>query len=104
MMYGARMRANLGTLIPHRFSISLRAKLACCTALILVIACLLLAWLFVRQQIRSAAESSVQSGTLLAQHLAQMGRSSIVAGDIPRLNQHIQEILAVNPLGAMTAT
>ena len=98
MMYGARMRANLGTLIPHRFSISLRAKLACCTALILVIACLLLAWLFVRQQIRSAAESSVQSGTLLAQHLAQMGRSSIVAGDLPRLNQHIQEILAVNPV------
>mgnify|MGYP001477074614 CR=1 FL=1 len=92
------MRANLGTLIPHRFSISLRAKLACCTALILVIACLLLAWLFVRQQIRSAAESSVQSGTLLAQHLAQMGRSSIVAGDLPRLNQHIQEILAVNPV------
>lgn len=98
MMYGSRMGANLGSLAPHRFLISLRAKLVCCIALILVIACLLLAWLFVRQQVRSAAESSVQSGTLLAQHLAQMGRSSIVAGDIPRLHHHIHEILAVNPV------
>ncbi len=40
----------------------------------------------------------MQSGTLLAQHLAQMGRTSIAAGDIPRLNQHIHEILAVNPV------
>ncbi|MDH4081762.1 MAG: HAMP domain-containing histidine kinase [Nitrospira sp.] len=92
------MRANLSSLTPHRFSISLRAKLVCCTALSLAIACLLLAWMFVRQQVRSSAESSVQSGTLLAQHLAQMGRSSIVAGDIPRLHQHIHEILAVNPV------
>jgi len=54
--------------------------------------------MFVQQQVRSSAESSVQSGTLLAQHLAQMGRSSIVAGDIPQLHHHIQEILAVNPV------
>jgi len=89
---------NLGTLTPHRFSITLRTKLVFCTAIILIIACLLLGWLFIQQQVRSTAESSVQSGTLLAQHLAHMGRSSIVQRDIPRLNQLIQEILAVNPV------
>mgnify|MGYP001481134232 CR=1 FL=1 len=98
MAYRSRTTANLATVIPHRFSMTLRVKLVCCIAIILIIACLLLGWLLVQQQVRSAAESSVQSGTLLAQHLAQMGRSSIVAGDIPRLNQHIQEILAVNPV------
>ncbi|MBX3302462.1 MAG: HAMP domain-containing histidine kinase [Nitrospira sp.] len=98
MPYGSRTMAILDTLTPRRFSMTLRAKFVFCTAIILIIACLLLGWLFVRQQVREAAESSVQSGTLLAQHLAQMHRSSIVAGDIPRLNQHIQEILAVNPV------
>ena len=81
-----------------RFSMTLRTKLVFCTAVILIIACLLLGWLFAQQQVRSTAESSVQSGTLLAQHLAHMGRSSIRGGDIPRLNQLIQEILAVNPV------
>ncbi|QPD03883.1 MAG: putative Histidine kinase [Candidatus Nitrospira kreftii] len=87
-----------GTLTPHWFSMTLRTKLVFCTAIILIIACLLLGWLFIQQQVRSTAESSVQSGTLLAQHLAHMGRSSIVEGDIPRLNQLIREILAVNPV------
>ncbi|NJN69174.1 MAG: HAMP domain-containing histidine kinase [Nitrospira sp.] len=87
---------DLETLTPARFSITLRTKLVFCTAVILITACLLLGWLFVQQQVRSAAESVVQSGTLLAEHLAHMGRSSIVAGDTSRLNQHIQEILAVN--------
>ena len=88
--------ANLGTLTPRRFLMTLRAKFVFCTALILTIACLLLGWLFVRQQVRVAAEISVQSGTLLAQHLAQMHSSSIATGDTPQLNRHIQEILAVN--------
>lgn len=81
-----------------RYSSALRTKLVLCTGAILVIACLLLGGLFVRQQVRSAAESSVQSGTLLAQHLAQMGQSRIIAGDTTGLHQHIQEILAVNPV------
>ncbi len=80
------------------FLISLRAKLALSTAVILVVACLLLGWLFIRQQVHSAAESLVQSGTLLAQHLASMGRFSIVAGDTHRLDQLIHEILAVDPV------
>lgn len=90
--------ANLGTLTPFRLSITLRTKFVFSTAIILIIACLLLGCLFIQQQVRSAAESSVQSGTLLAQHLAQMHQHSIVAGDTPRLNQHIQEILAINPV------
>jgi signal transduction histidine kinase len=90
--------AILDTLTPRRFLMTLRAKFVFYTALILTIACLLLAWLFVQQQVRTAAEISAQSGTLLAQHLAQMHSSSIVTGDIPQLNQHIQEILAVNPV------
>jgi signal transduction histidine kinase len=80
------------------FSVTLRTKLVLSTAVILVIACLLLGWLFIQQQVRSAAESLVQSGTLLAQHLAGMGRFSIVAGDTHRLDQLIQEILAVRPV------
>lgn len=98
MLYGSRMMAILDTLTPRRFSITLRVKFVVCISIILILACLLLSWLLVQQQVRSAAENTVQSGTLLAQHLAQMGRSSIVFGDIPRLNQHIQEILAVNPV------
>jgi signal transduction histidine kinase len=92
------MMAILGTLTPRRFSITLRVKLVVCIAIILILACLLLSWLFVQQQVRSAAENSVQSGTLLAQHLAQMHHSSIVAEDISQLNRHIQEILALNPV------
>ena len=83
---------------PPPFSITLRTKLVLSTAVILVVACLLLGWLFIQQQVRSAAESLVQSGTLLAQHLAGMGRFSIVAGDTHRLDQLIQEILAVRPV------
>ncbi len=90
--------AILKTLGPRRFSMTLRARFVFCTALILIIACLLLSWLFVCQQVRSTTESAVQSGTLLAQHLAEMGYSSIVTGDIPRLNHNIQQILAVNPV------
>lgn len=89
---------DLGTPPPSWFSIPLRTKLVLSTAVILVVACLLLGWLFIRQQVRSAAESLVQSGTLLAQHLARTGRFSIVAGDTHRLNQLIQEILTVNPV------
>ena len=96
MVYRSRTMANLGTLTRFRFSTTVRTKLVFSTGLILTIACLLLACLFVRQQVRSSAESSVQSGTLLAQHLAQMHQTSIFAGDIPRLNRHIQEILAIN--------
>ena len=89
---------DLGTPPPSWFSIPLRTKLVLSTAVILVVACLLLGWLFIRQQVRSAAESLVQSGTLLAQHLARTGRFSIVAGDTHRLDQLIQEILTVNPV------
>lgn len=79
-------------------SITLSAKLAVSTAIILIVACLLLGGLFIRQQVRSASESLVYSGTLLAQHLASMSRFSIVAGDRHRLNQLIQEMLAVRPV------
>lgn len=86
--------------IPVRFpfSVNLRTKLVLSIALVLTMACLFLGWLFIRQQVRSAAESLVHSGTLLAQYLAQMGRYSIVAGDTHRLNQLIQETLAVDPV------
>ncbi|MBH0203145.1 MAG: HAMP domain-containing histidine kinase [Nitrospira sp.] len=87
-------------LAPNRslFSLTLRMKLGLSTAVILVVACLFLGWLFIRQQARSAADGLVQSGTLLGQHLAHMGRFSIVVGDTDRLDQLIQEILAVNPV------
>ena len=89
---------DLDTSSPSQFSIPLRTKLVFSTAVILVVACLLLGWLFIQQQVRSAAESLMQSGTLLAQHLARTGRFSIVAGDTHRLDQLTQEILAVNPV------
>ena len=79
-------------------SIGVRTKLVLSTATILIVACLLLGCLFFRQQVQSASESLVQSGTLLAQHLAGMGRVSILAGDTHRLDQLAQEILAVSPV------
>lgn len=79
-------------------SIGVRTKLVLSTAAILIVACLLLGCLFFRQQVQSASESLVQSGTLLAQHLAGMGRVSILAGDTHRLDQLAQEILAVSPV------
>lgn len=87
-------------LTPNRspFSLTLRTKLVLSTAAVLVVACLVLGWLFIHQQVRSAAEGLRQSGTLLAQHLAHMGRFSVVAGDTHRLSQLIQEILAVDPV------
>ena len=80
------------------FSITLRTRLVLSTTVILIVACLLLGSLFIQQQVRSAAESLVQSGTLLAQYLAGMGRFSIVAGDTYRLEQLIHEVLAVSPV------
>lgn len=94
---GAAMH-DLSVSIPSRFSLTLRTKLVLSTAVILIVACLFMACLFIRHQARWAAESLTQSGTLLAQHLADMGRFSIVAGDTHRLNQLIQEILAVDPV------
>ncbi|NGZ04353.1 MAG: hypothetical protein CV090_15035 [Nitrospira sp. WS238] len=96
MVHRSRTMAHLGTQTRFPFLTTVRTKLVFSTGLILTMACLLLACLFVRQQTRSSAESSVQSGTLLAQHLAQMHQTSIVAGDVTRLNRHIQEILAIN--------
>ncbi len=84
--------------LDSRFLLSVRTKLVLSTAAILIVACLLLGWLFFRQQVRSATENLVQSGTLLAQHLAGMGRFSILAGDTNRLDQLVHEILAVSPV------
>ncbi|MEK9141197.1 MAG: HAMP domain-containing sensor histidine kinase [Nitrospirota bacterium] len=89
---------KLLTLNRSPFSLTLRTKLALGTAVILVVACLVLGWLFIHQQVRSTAEGLRQSGTLLAQHLAHMGRLSVVAGDTQRLSHLIQEILAVDPV------
>ena len=83
-------------------SIGVRTKLVLSTTTILIVACLLLGWLFFKQQVRSATESLVQSGTLLAQNLAGMGRVSILAGDTHRLDELAQEILAVSPVAYVT--
>jgi signal transduction histidine kinase len=89
---------KLLTLNSSPFFLTLRAKLVLSTSVILIVACLVLGWLFIHQQVRSAAEGLRQSGTLLAQHLAHMGRFSVVAGDTQQLSQLIQEILAVDPV------
>ncbi len=83
-------------------SIGVRTKLVLSTATILIVACLFLGWLFLKQQVQSATENLVQSGTLLAQHLAGMGRVSILAGDTRRLDELSQEILAVSPVVYVT--
>lgn len=85
-------------LLSSGLSIGVRTKLVLSTAAILIVACLLLGWLFFQQQVRLATESLVQSGTLLAQHLAGMGRVSLLAGDTHRLDELAQEILAVSPV------
>jgi len=90
--------------LPSQLSLTLRTKLVLSTASILIVACLFMAYLFIQQQARWAAESLMQSGTLLAQHLADMGRFSIVAGDGHRLDQLIQEILTVNPVAYVAIT
>lgn len=96
--------AEFDTPHPSRLSLTLRTKLVLSTASILIVACLLMACLFIQQQARWTAESLMQSGTLLAQHLADMGRFSIMAGDTQRLDQLIQEILTVNPVAYVAIT
>lgn len=84
--------------LDSRLVITVRTKLVLSTAAILIVAFLLLGCLFFQQQVSSATESLVRSGTLLAQHLAGMGRVSILAGDTNRLDQLVQDILAVSPV------
>ncbi len=85
-----------------QLSTTLRTKLVLSTAAVLIVASLLLGGLFIQQQTRSASESLVQSGVLLAQHLASMGRFSIMAGDTHRLDQLIQELLSISPVAYAT--
>lgn len=90
---------------PHSaFPSNLRTKLVLSTAALLTAACLLLAWLFIRQQIRSVEEGLLQNGTLLAQHLARTGRFSIVVGDTERLGRLIHEMLAVGQVAYVAVT
>lgn len=84
--------------IPSEISVTLRTKLILGTTVILIVTCLLLSWLFIQQQTRSISDGLVQTGTLLAQHLARAGQSSIMVGDTRRLRQLLQEALAVNPV------
>ncbi len=90
--------ADLPTPNRSQFSLTLGTKLVLKSSVILVVACLFLSWLFIQRQVRSTADGLMQSGTILAQHLAHMGRFSVVARDTYRLNQLIQEILAVDPV------
>lgn len=82
--------------------LTLRTKLILNTATILVVAALLLSWLFIRQQVQSVTDGLIQSGTLLAQHLAHAGRFSILLNDLQRLEPLMQEVLAVNPVTYVT--
>ncbi len=83
---------------PSQISITLRTKLILSTTVILIVTCLLLSWLFIQQQTRSLSDGLVQTGTVLAQHLARTGQLSIKVGDTRRLRQLLQEALAVNPV------
>jgi signal transduction histidine kinase len=87
-----------GRILDSGISIGVRTKLVVATTAILVVACLLLGWFFIRQQIQSATDNLVQTGTLLAQHLAGLGRVSMLAGDTSRLDQLAQEILSAGPV------
>lgn len=84
--------------IPSQISITLRTKLILGTTIILIVTCLLLSWLFIQQKTRSISDGLVQTGTILAQHLARTGQLSIKVGDTRRLRQLLQEALAVNPV------
>jgi signal transduction histidine kinase len=75
---------------------SLRAKLALFTALVLVVACSTLGWLFIRQQVTAVTDGLLRSGTLLAQHLAVASRYSVLAGDSKQVARLAQGILATD--------
>lgn len=83
-------------------SLNLRAKLALFTAMVLVVACSTLGWLFIRQQVAAVTDGLLRSGTLLAQHFASASRYSVLAGDEKQLVRLAQGVLAADDVAYVT--
>ncbi len=75
---------------------SLKLKLALSTAALLTVTCLVLGWLFLQQQVQSVTAGLLDSGTLLAQHLARTSRHPTHSADTYSLARLLRETLAVS--------
>jgi signal transduction histidine kinase len=74
-------------------NLSLRSKLMCATALIVMGSCTVLSWYFVDQAITTTAEDAVYEGQLIGHNLAESSRPVVLAGDLERLQQIIEGTL-----------
>ena len=73
---------------------NLRWKITLGTALMLIITCGTLSWMFVQQQIHSVTAGLIESGTLLAQQFARGSRHSLNSRDLTQIHRTMQEVLA----------
>jgi signal transduction histidine kinase len=71
----------------------LSGKLIVFTAMIVIGTCSALGWYFIHAQIEVMTTELLRSGTLLASNLATTMRYSVIAADMPRLEQLIQGVL-----------
>lgn len=93
------------TLSSHlRTSPRLRSKLILVTALVLILACSVLGWLFIRQQVTSVTDGLIHSGTLLAQHLAATSRYAVLASDEAQLVRLVTNVLPAEDVAYVLVT
>ncbi len=78
------------------FRLTLWGKLVIFTTLIVVGTCSALGWLFIQQQAASVTEGLIESGTLLAKHLAVSCRYSVIVNDHVQIRGQIAGLLAMD--------
>ncbi|TKS61404.1 MAG: sensor histidine kinase [Nitrospira sp.] len=74
---------------------TLWTKLVVFTTLIVVATCSALGWFFIQQQAASVTDGLIDSGTLLAKHLAISSRYSVLVNDHIQVREQIAGLLAV---------
>lgn len=87
--------ARAPTLVSTFSTGSLKLKLTLSTAALLTMTCLVFGGLFVQQQVASVTAGLLDSGALLAQHVARTSRHATLTADTLALSRLIRETLAL---------
>lgn len=77
------------------FRMTLWTKLVVFTTLIVVATCFSLGWFFIQQEAASVTDGLIDSGTLLAKHLAVSSRYSVLVNDHIQVREQIAGLLTV---------